>query len=68
MPPSLIDSLRPRPMPLTRCVCHGCGAHVMTRVGRVVVEGTCGNCGSFDLVPLEAAASPDPHLLPRLGH
>ncbi len=68
MSPQLISSLRPRALPFARCLCRDCGAHVMTRVGRVVVEGTCGNCGSFDLFPMSAAAVREPRFVPSLSH
>lgn len=39
-------------LPLRRCRCERCGAHTMTIVGQMIVEGNCSTCGSFELVPL----------------
>jgi hypothetical protein len=37
-----------------RCTCQRCGAHTITNVG-FTVAGNCSNCGSYELLPLEAA-------------
>ena len=39
-------------LPLRRCRCSRCGAHTMTIVGQMIVEGNCSTCGSFELEPL----------------
>lgn len=43
--------IRPR---LTRCECLTCGAHTNAVAARRV-HGTCPNCGSAQLVPVEGA-------------
>jgi Zn finger protein HypA/HybF involved in hydrogenase expression len=35
-----------------RCECRNCGVHTMASVG-YKVAGTCPNCGSFDMVPVD---------------
>ena len=68
MPPRLIEPLRPHGLPRARCKCRECGAHVITRVGRVIVEGSCSNCGSFDLVPVGRVVARERRFVPSLGH
>jgi len=44
---------RPAPQ-LVRCACMICGTHT-NAVRTFRITGSCANCGSFDLVPVEGA-------------
>ena len=39
-----------------RCECGGCGAHIVVQTG-YRLAGQCGNCGSYELRTLDAAAT-----------
>ena len=39
-----------------RCECVGCGAHIVAQTG-YRLAGQCGNCGSYELRTLDAAAT-----------
>lgn len=43
---------------VVRCACAVCGAHT-NAVKTFGVTGSCPNCGSFDLTPIEGAAPVD---------
>jgi hypothetical protein len=47
----LHTALPPRPH-MVRCSCDHCGAHVLAVVSWRV-NGVCGNCGGYELTPLE---------------
>jgi hypothetical protein len=49
-----VHPVPPFPMRRVRCECRRCGVHTVTDVG-FRVAGSCCNCGSFELVPVEEA-------------
>jgi hypothetical protein len=49
----------PRPHDI-RCVCDHCGVHVLAVVSWRV-NGCCGNCGSYELTPLEPESEQGGH-------
>jgi len=56
-PPSVNDVSQPvvRPTPqLVRCACVECGTHT-NAVQTFRLTGSCSNCGSFELVPIDGA-------------
>jgi hypothetical protein len=56
-PPSVHDAaqsvVRPAPQ-LVRCACAECGTHT-NAVQTFRLIGSCSNCGSFELVPIDGA-------------
>ena len=51
--------LRPQPE-VVRCACAICGAHC-NAVRAFRVTGSCPNCGSFELTPMDGAAPLGPY-------
>jgi hypothetical protein len=41
-----------------RCVCLGCGSHVIAQAASATLGGSCGNCGSYELSPVPVSATP----------
>lgn len=52
--PSRPQVSRPTPQ-LVRCACVACGTHT-NAVRTFRITGSCSNCGSFELEPIEGAA------------
>ncbi len=50
-PPAAVSRPAPR---LVRCACAACGTH-SNAVLTFRVTGSCSNCGSFELLPIEGA-------------
>lgn len=50
--PARSEAPAPGRLHRARCACGRCGAHTFTNVG-FTVGGSCPNCGSFDLVPVD---------------
>jgi hypothetical protein len=44
----------PAPLPReVRCICGRCGCHAIALAARATLGGNCGNCGSYELAPLD---------------